>query len=92
MGDEINGSRKKTCPASLSSSSSGGTVTGSGSVGGGVDPYDIEWLDYTEQERIHILQVLRRDLQLKWTDYNRIRLVKKKHSVLRVIILKRSYN
>jgi hypothetical protein len=90
MGDEINGSRKKTCPSL--SSSSGGTVTGSGSVGGGVDPYDIEWLDYTEQERIHILQVLRRDLQLKWTDYNRIRLVKTQFSIKRTKLNKLSYN
>ena len=44
-------------------------------VGGDVDPYHSEWLEYTEEERLHIVQVLHRDLQLKWTDYNRIWLV-----------------
>ena len=74
--DEISNGRrkqKKTCP-SPSSAAAGGMVTGSGSDVG-IDPYHIEWLEYTEEERLHIVQVLRRDLQLKWTDYNRIRLV-----------------
>ena len=37
------------------------------------DPYNIQWQNYTPSERIHILRVLQRDVQLKWADYNRIR-------------------
>ncbi|KZS04301.1 Uncharacterized protein APZ42_032581 [Daphnia magna] len=35
--------------------------------------YDIPWRSYTDEERLHILTVLRRDVQLRHIELERIR-------------------